>query len=77
MALTAQQRHDVEPRPTTLGFLIPVSFAVNGSELHYQVEVLDSGTAAVTRLEDLALRGAPVAVVLADQWMDGLTGARS
>lgn len=44
-------------------------------ELDYQVEVLDSGAAAVTRLEDLALQGAPVAIVLADQWMDGLTGA--
>ena len=41
----------------------------------YDVIVVDSAEAAVARLDALADGGRAVAIVLADQWMTGLTGA--
>jgi thioredoxin reductase (NADPH) len=44
-------------------------------ERDYDVVVLDSADAAIARLDALAAAGRPVAIVLADQWMPGRTGA--
>lgn len=44
-------------------------------ERDYDVIVVDSAEAAITGLDALAAEGRPVAIVLADQWMPGTTGA--
>ena len=44
-------------------------------ESDYDVVVTDSADDALTRLETFAAEGHAVAIVLADQWMPGLTGA--
>lgn len=42
VALTARQRHDGEPRLTTLGVCIPVSFAANGRSFDTRALVADT-----------------------------------
>ena len=44
-------------------------------ERHYRVECLGSSQDAITRLERLAAAGDDVALVLAGQWLSGITGS--
>jgi thioredoxin reductase (NADPH) len=43
---------------------------------HYQIVSAGSPDAALARLEELRAEGAPVPLVLADQWMPGMTGTQ-
>jgi thioredoxin reductase (NADPH) len=43
---------------------------------HYQIVSAGSPDAALARLEKLRVEGAPVPLVLADQWMPGMTGTQ-
>jgi len=43
---------------------------------HYQIVSAGSPDAALARLEELRAEGAPVPLVLADQWMLGMTGTQ-
>jgi thioredoxin reductase (NADPH) len=69
-----------DPRPVLLavdddlGARAHLARELRRYEVDYRVVVTDSPVDAVARLEAFARDGEPVAIVLADQWMDGITG---